>query len=60
MVEYHHISAKDLSRLHQFGKKVLSGIFFGYAPHEERIWKGDISVADIEEFGKDGRIRHPC
>ena len=27
MVEYHPISAKDLSRLHQFGKKVLPGIF---------------------------------
>ena len=30
MVEYHLISAKDLSRLHQFGKKVLPGIFLGY------------------------------
>ena len=29
MVEYHPISAKDLSRLHQFGKKVLPGIFLG-------------------------------
>ena len=29
MVEYHPISAKDLSR-HQFGPKVLPGIFFGY------------------------------
>ena len=29
-VENHHISAKDLSRLHQFGKKVLPGIFLGY------------------------------
>ena len=27
MVEYHPISAKDLSRLHQFGPKVLPGIF---------------------------------
>ena len=42
MAEYHIISAKDLSRLHQFGPKVLSGIFFGYALHAERIWKGDI------------------
>ena len=30
MVEYHPISAKDLSRLHQFGPKVLPGIFLGY------------------------------
>ena len=31
MVEYHPISAKDLSRLHQFGAKVLPSIFLGYA-----------------------------
>ena len=31
MVEYHPISAEDLSRIHQFGKKVLRGIFLGYA-----------------------------
>ena len=30
-VGYHPISAKDLSRLHQFGPKVLPGIFLGYA-----------------------------
>ena len=29
--EYHPISAKDQSRLHQFGSKVLPGIFLGYA-----------------------------
>ena len=27
MVEYHPISVKNLSRLHQFGPKVLPGIF---------------------------------
>ena len=31
MVEYHPISAKDRSRLHQFGKTVLPGIFLRYA-----------------------------
>ena len=30
MVEYHPFSAKDQSRLHQFGAKVLPGIFLGY------------------------------
>ena len=30
LVEYHTVSAKDLSGLHQFGKKVLPGIFLGY------------------------------
>ena len=31
MVVYHSISAKDQSRLHQFGAKVLPGIFLGCA-----------------------------
>ena len=31
VVEYHQISAKGQSRVHQFGKKVLLGIFLGYA-----------------------------
>ena len=31
LVEYHPITAKDLSRIHQFGKKVLPGLFFRYA-----------------------------
>ena len=31
MVEYHLISAEDLSRLHEFGLKVLPGVFLGYA-----------------------------
>ena len=50
MVQYHPISAKDLSRLHQFGPKVLPDIFHGYALHAVRIWKGDILVANIEEL----------
>ena len=50
MEEYHPISAKDMSRLHQFGAKVLPGIFLGYALHAGGIWKGDILFADIEEL----------
>ena len=50
MVEYHPISAEDLSRLHQFGEKVLPGIFLGCALHAGRIWKGAVLVADIEEL----------
>ena len=46
MVEYHPISVKDPSRLHQFGSKVLPGIFLGYVLRAGRIWKGDILVAD--------------
>ena len=50
MVEYHPISAKDTSRLHQFGPKVLPGIFLGHVLYTGWIWKGDITVADIEEM----------
>ena len=50
MVENHPISAKDQSRLHQFGAKVLPGIFLGYALYAGGIWKGYIMVADIGEL----------
>ena len=41
MVEYHPISAKDMSTLHQFGPKVLPGIFLGYVVYAGGIWKRD-------------------
>ena len=50
MVEFHRISAKDLSRLHQFGPKVLPGTFLSNVVCAGGIWKGDIVVADIEEL----------
>ena len=50
LVEYYTLSAKDQSRIHQYGKKVLPGLFLGYALYAGRIWKGDIMVADIEEL----------
>ena len=50
VVEYYTISAKDQSRIHQFGKKVLPGLFLGYALYARRNWKGDTMDADIEEL----------
>ena len=47
LVECHSSSAKDLSRLHQFGPQVLPG---KKALHAVRNRKGDIMVADIEEM----------
>ena len=44
LVEYYLITAKDQSRIHQFGKKVLPGLFLGYA-----LYAGGI-------VGDDGRI----
>ena len=50
LVEYHTITAKDQSRIHQFGKKVLPGLFLGYALYAGGIWKGDVLIADLEEL----------
>ena len=50
LVQHYPISAKDQSRIHQFGKKVSPGLFLGYALYAGGIWKGDILVADIEEL----------
>ena len=50
LVENYPISAKDQSRIHQFGKKVVPGLFLGYALYAGGIWKGDIMVADVEEL----------
>ena len=50
LVEYHPFTAKDQSRIHQFGKKVLPGLFFKYTLYAGGIWKGDVLVADLEEL----------
>ena len=50
LVEYYPITAKDQSRIHQFGKKVLPGLFLGYALYAGGIWKGDVLIADLEEL----------
>ena len=47
---YYHVSAKDQSRIHEFGKKVLPGLFLGYALYAVGIWKGDMMGADFEEL----------
>ena len=60
MVEYHHISAKDQSRLHQFGSKVLPGIFFGHALY---VGGGNLERRHLGRrhgrSGGDRRIRTP-
>ena len=50
LVECHPVTAKDQSRIHQFGKKVLPGLFLGYALYAGGIWKGDVLIADLEEL----------
>ena len=58
MVEYHPISAKDISRRHQFGPKVLPGLFLGYVHaggHLERRRYGRRHW----RIGADGRVWNP-
>ena len=50
LVVYHPITAKDQSRIHQFAKKVLPGLFLGCALFAGWIWKGDVLIADLEEL----------
>ena len=50
LVEYHPFTAKDQSRIRQFGKKVLLGLFLGYALYAEGNWKDDVLIADFEEL----------
>ena len=52
MVEYHPISPRDQSRIHQFGKKVLPGIFLGSELVAGEIWKGGILITDLEDLEK--------
>ena len=52
LVEYLPNSERDKAKFHQFGKKVLPGIFLRYALIAARIWKGDILIADFEELEK--------
>ena len=50
LVEYHPMTVKDQSRIHQFGKKVLPGFILGYALYAGGIWKGDVLIEDLEEL----------
>ena len=46
LVEYHPFTAKDQSRIHQIGKKVLPGLFLGYAL--QQITKFSVKVVNLE------------
>ena len=44
------ISTNDKTRLHQFGTKMLPGIFVGYALNSGGGWTGDVITADWHEI----------
>ena len=49
-IEYKPSQQSDILRLHQFGKKMLSGIFLGYAQHAGGGWTGDLIISDWEQI----------
>ena len=49
-VEYHPITAKDQSRIHQFGRKSYLECSLHTLCSREGIWKGDVLIADLEEL----------
>ena len=52
MGEYHPITAEDQSRIHQFGKKVLPGLFLGIRSVREVDGFGNVTYwfADLEDL----------
>ena len=50
LVEYIPITAKDKSRMHQFGQKTLNGIVSGYVLRAGRGWSSDLMIADYEDL----------
>ena len=43
-------------RNHQFGNKLLSGIFMGYEEHAGGGWAGDLHILDWEELDNASHI----
>ena len=50
LVEYHQSSPQDQSRIHQFGKKVLPGIFLGCELIAGEFGKEIFLIADLEDL----------
>ena len=55
LVEYYPISAKDQSRIHQFGKKVLPGLFLGYDLYAGGLGRMTYWLQTLRSWS-DGRI----
>ena len=58
MVEHLQISTRDLSRIHQLGKKVLPGIFLGYELIAGENLERRCSDCRFGRYGKVGSIRN--
>ena len=60
MVEHHSISAETSQGSINLARKFYLEYSLDIALYAERIWKGDILVADIEELENYGRVRNSC
>ena len=49
------VSPKDEGNLHQFGSKVLPGLFTGHALNAGGYWTGDLFVVDADDVEKTSR-----
>ena len=58
LVDYVPITAKDKSRIHQYGQTTLKGIFFGYVPRAGGGWSGDLMIADYEDLHRIRSLRN--
>ena len=50
LVEYIPTTAGDKSRVQQFGKRTLKGIFLGFVPRAGGGWSGDLMIAVCEDL----------
>ena len=49
-VNYKPITEKDQARTHQFGAKMLPGIFMGYDQKSGGGWTSDLPICDSDEI----------
>ena len=56
-IHFDPTSTQDKSRLHQFGTKVLPGVFIRYALNSEGGWTGDLIIADWRDIGEQRHVR---
>ena len=49
-VQYKPSLEKDIAKLHQFGTKMLNGIFLGYSQRAGGGWNGDFLLIDVDQL----------
>jgi len=55
-INYKPITDKDAAKTHQFGAKMLPGIFMGYKQKSGGGWSGDVFICDSDEIKNASRF----